>query len=209
MSTRTRTASRSIAKLSDLKHDPKNARKHNARNIGMIEKSLREVGAARSGVIDEDGVILAGNGTYEALAAAGIEKVKVVEADGNEWVVVRRTGLTPKQKRELSLADNRAAELAVWDDLALENLEIDLRQWFSDEELGMFNVADIEAPQLADGDRAPFRQMTFTVHDEQFAEITAAIDKAKKQGGGESVVNENSNGNALAWVCGAFNRGQS
>jgi hypothetical protein len=49
--------------------------------------------------------------------------------------------------------------------------------------------------------------MTFTVHDEQFEEVEAAIKKAKSEGGGESAVNENSNGNALAWICGRFNRG--
>jgi DNA modification methylase len=101
--------------LKDLKPDTKNARKHNPRNIGMIADALREVGAARSGVIDEDGNILAGNGTYEALAEAGIEKVKIVEADGNEWVVVKRSGLTKKEKAKLALYDNRTAELADWD----------------------------------------------------------------------------------------------
>lgn len=127
--------------LSNLRQDDKNARKHNARNIGMIESSLRQVGAARSGVIDEKGVILAGNGTYEALAAAGIDRVKVVEADGNEWVVVRRTGLTKKQKRQLAIADNRSAELAEWDANLLQIQEIDLNAWFNEEELGRLIMA--------------------------------------------------------------------
>jgi hypothetical protein len=51
--------------------------------------------------------------------------------------------------------------------------------------------------------------MTFTVHDEQFKEVEAAMSKAKEEGGGESAVNENSNGNALAFICGRFNRGPS
>jgi ParB-like chromosome segregation protein Spo0J len=104
-----------IEHLSDLHQDPKNARAHNPRNVGMIVDALREVGAARSGVIDEEGRILAGNATWEALAEAGIERVKVVEADGEEWVVVKRSGLTEEQKRRLALFDNRAAELAEWD----------------------------------------------------------------------------------------------
>jgi ParB-like chromosome segregation protein Spo0J len=127
-------------KLSDLKQDPKNARKHNPRNIGMIEKSIREVGAARSGVIDENGTILAGNGTYEALAAAGIERVKIVEADGNEWVVVQRSGLTEQQKRQLALADNRTAELAEWDGPMLEQQGVDLEAWFNVQELEQIGV---------------------------------------------------------------------
>jgi len=106
--------------LKDLKPDVKNARKHNPRNIGMIADALREVGVARSGVVDEDLNILAGNGTYEALAEAGIEKVKVVEADGNEWVVVKRKGLTEKQKTRLALFDNRSSETAEWD---IDNLK--------------------------------------------------------------------------------------
>jgi ParB-like chromosome segregation protein Spo0J len=122
-------------KLSDLKQDKKNARKHTSRNIGMIEESLRAVGAARSGVIDENGTILAGNGTYEALTNVGIDKVKVVEADGNEWVVVKRSGLTEEQKRKLALADNRASDIAEWDAIALSELDIDLSPFFSEQEL--------------------------------------------------------------------------
>jgi len=48
--------------IADLTHDPKNARKHGKRNLDTIAKSLEECGAARSIVIDENGVILAGNG---------------------------------------------------------------------------------------------------------------------------------------------------
>lgn len=107
--------------LSDLKPDKKNARKHNPRNIGMITEAIQEVGVSRSGVIDEDGNILAGNGTYEALSEAGIRKVKVVDVDGSEWVVVRRKGLSAAQKVKVALFDNRSAELAEWDK---ENLGI-------------------------------------------------------------------------------------
>ena len=84
--------------LKDLHFDKKNARKHNPRNIGMIEKSLNEVGAGRSIVIDENNNILAGNGTIEAAQQAGIDKVQIVESDGNTIIAVRRTGLTDEQK---------------------------------------------------------------------------------------------------------------
>jgi DNA modification methylase len=104
-----------MTSIADLKPDPANARKHNPRNVGMIERSLQEVGAARSIVIDEDDVVLAGNGVLEAAALAGIERVKVVDADGSTIVAVRRSGLTDEQKRRLALYDNRTAELAEWD----------------------------------------------------------------------------------------------
>ncbi len=62
----------SISSIADLKPDSRNARKHNQRNLNMIVDALHKVGAARSIVIDEDGVILAGNGVVEAAADAGI-----------------------------------------------------------------------------------------------------------------------------------------
>ena len=127
---------RTMNKLSDLKPDQNNARKHNPRNIGMVANSLREVGAARSGVIDEDGNILAGNGTYEALSEAGIEKVKIIQADGNEWVVVQRKGLSEKQKLKLALYDNRSAELAEWDKEVLADIDPEIMEsMFSTDEL--------------------------------------------------------------------------
>jgi DNA modification methylase len=125
-----------MVKLADLKPDRNNARKHNPRNIGMVANSLREVGAARSGVIDEDGNILAGNGTYEALSEAGIEKVKIIQADGNEWVVVQRKGLSEKQKLKLALYDNRSAELAEWDKDVLADIDPEIMEsMFSTDEL--------------------------------------------------------------------------
>lgn len=104
-----------ITHIGDLRPDPKNARKHTPRNVGTIVDALHEVGAARSIVIDEDNIILAGNATIEAAAQAGIERVRVVDADGDEIIAVRRSGLTGKQKTRLALYDNRAAEHAEWD----------------------------------------------------------------------------------------------
>ena len=72
---------------------------------------------------------------------------------------------------------------------------------------GIFDVGEVSPPTMLDGDRSPFRQMTFTVHDSQFEQVEEAIKKAKAKGGGNSDVNENSNGNALAFICGEFSRG--
>lgn len=114
-----------VRTLADLRQDSMNARRHNPRNVSLIVDALHEVGAARSGVIDEDGRILAGNATFEALAEAGIERVRVVETDGQEWVVVRRSGLSEEAKRRLALYDNRTAELADWDPEVLAGLDTD------------------------------------------------------------------------------------
>jgi DNA modification methylase len=100
--------------IKDLVHDPQNRRAHNPRNIGMVVDALHQVGAARSIVIDENDVILAGNGVTEAAAEAGITKVRVIDASGDELIAVRRSGLTEEQKRALAIYDNRTGELATW-----------------------------------------------------------------------------------------------
>ena len=128
-----------IETLADLTPDPRNARRHNPRNVGMLEKALGEVGAARSIVIDEHGVVLAGNATIEAAGRAGIERVQVVDADGETIIAVRRTGLTAKQKTRLALYDNRTAELADWDAEVIADLLATERELldglFADDEL--------------------------------------------------------------------------
>lgn len=129
-----------IDHIAQLTSDPKNRRRHNPRNVGMIASALGEVGAARSIVIDEGGVVLAGNATLEAAAQAGIERVRVVDADGEEIIAVRRSNLSDEQKRRLALFDNRTAELAEWD---LDQLLEDVNDGASFE--GMFTGAELDA----------------------------------------------------------------
>jgi hypothetical protein len=102
-------------KISDLTFDPKNARVRTAKGEAMIQESLQQVGAARSIVIDENGVILAGNGTVEAAGQIGIDRVKIIEASGDEIIAVRRSGLTDEQKKKLAYYDNRTGDEAEWD----------------------------------------------------------------------------------------------
>lgn len=115
-----------IKTLADLKPDKQNARKHNPRNIGMIAKAIGEVGVGRSIVIDEEGNILAGNGTVEALAECGITDVRVIKANGNEIIAVQRYGMTEEQKKKLALYDNRTAELADWDAEVLREINVEM-----------------------------------------------------------------------------------
>lgn len=126
-----------IQHIKDLTHDPKNARAHTVRNVGMLEQALNEVGAARSIVIDEDGTVLAGNATIDAAMQAGITRVQVVDADGETLIAVRRTGLTDEQKVKLALFDNRVSDLSEWDASVLAEIadEIDLSSMFFPEEL--------------------------------------------------------------------------
>jgi DNA modification methylase len=160
----------------------------------MVADALREVGAARSIVIDEDDVILAGNGVTEAAAEAGITKVRVIEADGNEIIAVRRRGLTEAQKRALAIYDNRTAELASWnyDQLGADVLDgLSLQPfWTADEEAAML-AKDGPAQGRTDPDDVPAERATGIVAGDLFelgshrllcGDSTAAADVARLLG---------------------------
>jgi hypothetical protein len=158
-----------IQSLRDLKSDPHNRRQRTPRNQEMLEASLRTVGASRSIVIDETGEILAGNGVVEAATALGLDRVKIVDVSGDTIVAVRRSGLTPEQKRDLAIYDNRTAELAVWNTEQLaadEAAGLDLQPWFSvNETSALFDRRDTpEAqwtgmPECVSEDQAPFKSV--------------------------------------------------
>lgn len=115
--------------IGDFRQDPNNARRHTPRNVGLIERSLSETGAGRSLLADRNGVLIAGNATVEAAAAAGIEEAIVVHTRGDKLVIVQRDDLDiddPVAKKA-ALYDNRAAELAEWDaDVLTEMVDTDL-----------------------------------------------------------------------------------
>ncbi len=111
-----------LTKLTPLADNP---RSHTTRGIDFIASSLDRVGAARSGVIDEDRVILAGNGMREAAVQAGYRDAIVVRVDGTRPVFVQRTNLSPPQKIRVIIDDNRASELSGWNAKLLDYAERD------------------------------------------------------------------------------------
>lgn len=180
--------------IKDLTPDPKNLRKHTSRNIGMLVDALHKVGAGRSIVIDEHGEVLAGNGVVEAAAEAGITKVQVVDADGSTVIAVRRTGLSAEQKRELAIYDNRVAELAEWDAGQLQadlDAGLDLKPWFSDQELdrvmtdSFLAMAAVAADTVAPAETSAEDVRTFTcpLTVDQERIIRAGLRTAKTQYG--------------------------
>jgi len=136
-----------VTSIKDLKSDHKNARKRTDRSAELIKESLQRYGAARSIVIDEDNRILAGNGTIEGAKEAGIDRIRVIETDGDEVIAVRRTGLTEEQKVGLALADNRTADLSEWDQEMLNRLgeQHDISLFFSQGDLEGILEADVES----------------------------------------------------------------
>lgn len=109
----------------EIKFDKKNYRKHSEQNKKRIKKSLKECGAGRSVLVDADDTLIAGNGVFEQAQAMGIP-TRVIETDGTELVVVKRTDLrTDDDKRKLlAIADNATSDNVEWD---METLQDDFK----------------------------------------------------------------------------------
>lgn len=115
-----------------IKFDERNYRKHGKKNKELIRKSLEELGAGRSVVIDADDTLVAGNGVYEQAQALQMP-VRVIETDGRELVVVKRTDIHTKdeKRRRLALADNSASDTSDFDNVLLaEDWTVEeLKEW--------------------------------------------------------------------------------
>lgn len=123
------------AKLSDLHQDDRNFNKGTEAGRELIRKSLRELGAGRSLLIDKNNKIIAGNKTHEGAEAVGLDDVIIVETDGSKVVAVKRTDIDidTKKGREMALADNATVQVDLeWDTDMLKDvseLGIDLSEW--------------------------------------------------------------------------------
>ena len=95
-------------KLTDLSKPKKNVRIHTEQQLKEFRRSVEMFGQIRPIVIDENNVILAGNGLYDTLIAMGKETADVY----------RYENLSEKKKKKLMIADNKIFNLGI------ENLEV-------------------------------------------------------------------------------------
>ena len=178
----------------------KNARVHDEAQIAQIAGSIKEFGFNNPVLIDKDNGIIAGHGRVMAARKLGLTEVPTILLDH----------INETQRRAYILADNRIAINSTWDN---EMLSLELMDIKDDVSLAMlgFNVDELDAllkeisstelPNLPDGDKQPFQQKTFTLHDEQFNIVDDAITKARTNPIIDTGLNDNSNGNALTLIC--------
>ncbi len=100
-----------VRPIDGIRFDPKNARAHNDRNLAAIRASLERFGQTKPIVLDQDGVVVAGNGTLKAALSLGWTCIAAVS----------RT-FTVEERAAYAVADNRTAELATWDEANLAEL---------------------------------------------------------------------------------------
>jgi DNA modification methylase len=144
-----------VVPIAQLILDAKNANKGTKRGRQLLGKSLEKYGAARSVVVDRNNRVIAGNKTVEAARAAGVKSISVIETDGSSLVAVQRGDLDlkrDKKARELAIADNRVGEIDLeWNPEVLASLDIDLKQFWNENELNVllkdFRNAQLSAPK--------------------------------------------------------------
>lgn len=90
-------------KLVNLVKPEKNVRIHTEQQLKEFQRSVKMFGQIRPIVVDENNVILAGNGLYETLIAMGKETADVYKYDN----------LTENQKKKLMIADNKIFSLGI------------------------------------------------------------------------------------------------
>ena len=194
------------ANINDLIPYARNSRTHSDEQVTQIAASIKEFGFTNPVLIDKDNGIIAGHGRVMAAKKLGMKEVPCIVADG--W--------TDAQKKAYIIADNKLALNAGWDTALLalefaelEDLGFDLSlTGFTAQEIGLIGGFTVEAldemPELNSGDKEPFKNMTFTLSDEQAEQVDQAIKLSKSMGAFVDTGNENSNGNALSRICETF-----
>lgn len=193
--------------VAQLTPHPANPRKG---DVGAIARSVQANGFYGAVVAQRStGYILAGNHRWQAARQEGLQRVPVIWLDCSD-----------DEARRILLADNKTNDQAGYDQEALARVleearvvdaELTGTGWtpegydaliaqMGDAVLGGAGAAEAEFPALPTGEKSPFQQMTFTLHDEQ-AEIVKRALEAAKDDAVENHLNANSNGNALARIC--------
>jgi len=147
----------------------RNARTHSAAQVAQIAASIKEFGWTNPVLIDGTGGIIAGHGRVLAARQLGIDPVPCIALDH----------LSEAQRRALTLADNKLALNAGWDQELLQleltdlgGLGIDLGlTGFSADELAALNPA---GPGAAKGDGESHYQ-------EQYGVIIVCRDEAHQR----------------------------
>jgi site-specific DNA-methyltransferase (adenine-specific) len=98
-----------VVSMESLVLDPKNARVHDDRNIDDIVSSLKKFGQMTPILIDANGVIRKGNGTYRAAERMGAKQIAAARADH----------LSEEQLAAYAITDNATGLSSTWDNNAL------------------------------------------------------------------------------------------
>lgn len=132
-------------KLTDYTPDDRNFNKHSQYGMGLLEKSVEQVGVIESITVSSDNKVLSGNARQEVMSQKfeGVEPI-MVETDGTRPIIIKRTDIksgTDQFHRAALLANTVAKHNIRLDEdkiqeVAVEEYGIDVQ------ELGVMPVKD-------------------------------------------------------------------
>lgn len=213
--------------LSSLKTWERNYRKG---DVDAIAASISRFGFNGALRVWQDNAVMAGNHALLALRqlrdSGSPAPFHVAEVGDERFVkTIDLSHLNRFEAQAFAIADNHTQEIGSNDDAALASLLQSIAEQdatamaatgYDDAAVKALleSVAAMEPPNDGDwnaatgnlptGDKSPFQQMTFTLHDTQAEIVKDAIERAKAAGAFVETGNENSNGNALARICEAY-----
>lgn len=114
--------------INDLRQQPQPMNKGCDYGMDMLMHAIKKHGLARSVVADKNNVVFVGDKVFKAAKQLGINKIHVVETNGDTLVVVKRTDIDSEsvKGKDISLVDNLSSQ---------ENLE-----WDSDSVISATNT---------------------------------------------------------------------
>ena len=175
---------------------------YNPRQLSEAQHQDLTDSIKRFGLVDP--LIINTHKDRKNILIGGHQRCRIAKELKYKTVPCVEVDLTPDKERELNIRLNKNS--GEWDYDALANyFDVgELTEWgFTDENLFPFDQDYGTEFELPDGDKEPFQQMTFTLSDEQAESVQTAIKKAK-QNDFSDTGNENSNGNALWWICQSY-----
>lgn len=207
---RNRIIGSGVEQVDQLLANPLNFRLHPDNQQQSLAGAIDDIGFIRSVTVNKrTGRVIDGHLRVTLALRSGVQELPVEYVD-----------LSEAEEAQALLSLDPIAAMAASDKEKLDEL---MRQVQSDDErvqamMGEFAEREGIVPvsenswadafsALPDEDRAPFQQMTFTLHDTQVEIVKDALKKAGEIGDFTDSPNENSNGNKLAWICGAFING--
>ena len=164
-------------KLSELVPYENNAKHHTEESVAKVKASIERNEYVTPIIVDESMIIIAGHWRRKALIELWVEKIDVVVV---EW-------LTEKQKADLRITDNKAAEFSSRDS---EALQIEFEKFWLDDiaaEFPAFEV-DVESDRGADFDdfwqsrtdydfdENPIKEIKLNYSNEEYVEMLEAMD---------------------------------
>jgi len=175
---------------------------YNPRQLTKDQYTQLKDSLTRFGMVDP--LIVNKHKSRKNILVGGHQRLKIAKEMGMDKIPCVEVDLPLDQEKELNIRLNK--NVGEWDYDSLANYfdVSELMEWgFSDKDLFQFDQDYGTDFELPDGDKEPFQQMTFTVSNEQAEVVENTIKKAKQNDFGNTG-NDNSNGNALWWVCNSY-----